>query len=485
MLVVYNTLTRRKETFKPMREGEVGMYVCGPTVYDSCHLGHARSVVAFDVIRRYLEYKGLRVRYIQNFTDIDDKMIKRAQERGVSVAQLAAKYIQEYFEDFDSLGVKRAAVFPRATEYITDMVEAIQKLTKKGFAYEANGSVYFRVAKSKDYGKLSGQKAEELHDTAEAEQAGEKESPQDFALWKAVKPGEPSWDSPWGKGRPGWHIECSVMSTKELGGPLDIHGGGMDLIFPHHVNEVAQAEAFLGKRFVQYWLHNGFLTVNREKMSKSLGNFFTIREITAKYSPEVVRLLLVSSHYRSPIDFSDQLLEEAKARLGRIHNSIELLQRHLKTGRDVESGASAKVGSADKELWSAVAELRQEFGDAMDDDFNTPVALASLNKFLSRANSLIVGPNSVSAGTLQEALTAVDTVGEVLGLYRQLMGLQAASTMAQGVAPALIELLIELRSDARKRKDFTAADRIRTRLRELGILLEDEAKGTTWKWAQQ
>lgn len=468
-----------------MREGEVSMYVCGPTVYDSCHLGHARSVVAFDVIRRYLEYKGLRVRYIQNFTDIDDKMIKRAQERGVTVAQLAAKYIREYFEDFDLLGVKRATVFPRATEYIPDMVEAIQKLVKKGFAYEANGSVYFRVAKSKDYGKLSGQKAEELHDEAEAEQVGGKESPQDFALWKAMKPGEPFWDSPWGKGRPGWHIECSVMSTKELGGPLDIHGGGMDLIFPHHVNEVAQAEALLGKRFVQYWLHNGFLTVNREKMSKSLANFFTIREVTAKYSPEVVRLFLISSHYRSPIDFSDQLLEEAKARLARIHNSIELLQRQLKTARAAETSATGRFSSADQELWSAVAQLRREFAEAMDDDFNTPVALAGLNKFLSRANSLIVGPNSASAGTLEETLAALDTMGEVLGLYRQLTGSQAAPTATQGAAPALIELLIELRNDARKRKDFAAADRIRTRLRELGILLEDEAKGTTWKWTQQ
>ena len=461
------------------------MYVCGPTVYDSCHLGHARSVVAFDVIRRYLEYKGLRVRYIQNFTDIDDKMIQRAQERGVTVAELAAKYIHEYFDDFDLLGVKRATAFPRATEYIPDMIEAIQKLVKKGFAYEANDSVYFRVGKSKDYGKLSGQKPDELHDEAEVAQAGEKESAQDFALWKAMKPGEPFWDSPWGKGRPGWHIECSVMSTKQLGGPLDIHGGGMDLIFPHHVNEIAQAEALLGKRFVQYWLHNGFLTVNKEKMSKSLGNFFTIREVTAKYNPEVVRLFLISSHYRSPIDFSDQQLEEAKARLARVHNTIELLQRQAKTARDAEAGTKVMVGSADQELWSAVAELRREFEEAMDDDFNTPVALASLNKFLSRANSLITTPTSAAAGTLEEALATLDAIGEVLGLYRQRMVPQAAPAGTQAVAQVLIELLIELRNDARKRKDFAAADRIRTRLRELGILLEDEAKGTTWKWTQQ
>jgi cysteinyl-tRNA synthetase len=484
MLVVYNTLTRRKEPFKPMHEGEVGMYVCGPTVYDSCHLGHARSVVAFDVIRRYLLHKGLRVRYIQNFTDIDDKMIKRAQERGVSVAELAAQYIREYFDDFDSMGVKRATVFPRATEYIPEMVDAIQQLVKKGFAYEAGGSVYFRVAKSKDYGKLSGQKADELHDEAEGEVAGEKESSQDFALWKAMKPGEPFWESPWGKGRPGWHIECSVMSTKLLGGPFDIHGGGMDLIFPHHVNEVAEAEALLGKRFVQYWLHNGFLTVNREKMSKSLGNFFTIREITAKYSPEVIRLFLVSSHYRSPIDFSDQQLEEAKARLARIHNTIGLLQRQLRSARDAEAGAKGRPASADAELLSAAAGLRQEFNQAMDDDFNTPVALASLNRFLSQANSLVAGAGGITAGALEESLAVLDTIGEVFGLYRQLMAPQATLATSATVAEALIELLIELRNNARQRKDFAAADRIRTRLRELGVLLEDEAKGTTWKWIQ-
>jgi cysteinyl-tRNA synthetase len=437
------------------------------------------------VIRRYLEYKGYRVSYIQNFTDIDDKMIQRAQERGVTVAQLAAKHIREYFEDFDLLGVRRATMFPRATEYIPDMIEAIQKLVGKGFAYAANGSVYFRVAKSKDYGKLSGRKPDELRDEAEVAQAGEKESPRDFALWKAMKPGEPFWNSPWGKGRPGWHIECSVMSTKQSGGPLDIHGGGMDLIFPHHVNEVAQAEALLGKRFVQYWLHNGFLTVNKEKMSKSLGNFFTIREVTAKYDPEVVRLFLISSHYRSPIDFSDQQLEEAKVRLTRIHNTIDLVQRQLRNARDAETSTKVMLGSADSELQAAVAGLRREFEESMDDDFNTPVAFASLSKFLSRANSLLTSPTSATAGMLEVVLATLEAVGEVLGLYRQRMARQAAPAATQAATQALIELLIELRNDARTRKDFAAADRIRARLRELGIILEDEVKGTTWKWAQQ
>jgi len=312
MLEVYNTLTRKKEPFKPLHEGEVRMYLCGPTVYDSSHLGHARSIVAFDVIRRYLEYKSFDVRFIQNFTDIDDKMISRANEQGVTTTELATKYIQEYFEDFDKLGVKRATAFPKATEHIEEMIAHIQKLIKKGYAYEANGSVYFRVSKFKKYGSLSRQEQDAKEpDEPEPSESGEKKHPDDFALWKAMKPGEPFWEAPWGKGRPGWHIECSVMSAKYLGEPIDIHGGGLDLVFPHHENEIAQSEALSGRPFVRYWMHNGFLTVNKEKMSKSLGNFFTIQEITAKYDPEVVRLFLISSQYRSPIDFSDAHLDEA------------------------------------------------------------------------------------------------------------------------------------------------------------------------------
>ncbi len=455
------------------------MYVCGPTVYDSSHLGHARSIVAFDVIRRYLEYKGYDMRFIQNFTDIDDKMIQRAQSQKTTTDKLATKYIQEYFEDFDRLSVKRATAYPKATEHIQEMIEYIQKLVKKGFAYEANGSVYFRVTKIKNYGKLSRQeRSEKVVEDQDAGVAEDKEHPKDFALWKKMKPGEPSWDSPWGKGRPGWHIECSVMSTKYLGDPIDIHGGGLDLVFPHHENEIAQSEALSGQPFVRYWMHNGFLTVNKEKMSKSLGNFFTIQEITKKYNPEVIRFFLISSQYRSPIDFSDAQLEEAKSRLSRIHNSIDILQRRLREARIAEVKNTVKPSSADVELWEALSTLEKEFEQAMDDDFNTPIALANLNKFLTKMNSVLSGGNSVTVGTLQKVFETLDAIGEVFGLYRERMKLEA---MDQGTINGLVEILIQLRNEARKLKDFKTADRIRDQLKELGILLEDEKSGTVWK----
>ena len=458
------------------------MYVCGPTVYDSSHLGHARSIVAFDVIRRYLEYKGFDVRFIQNFTDIDDKMIQRAAEAGVTVEELATKYIREYFDDFDKLGVKRATAFPKATEHIVDMVAYIQQLVDEGFAYEANGSVYFRVAKFKDYGKLSRQEqgGDEAADTDDAA-VSEKEHAADFALWKAMKPGEPSWDSPWGKGRPGWHIECSVMSSKYLGEPIDIHGGGLDLVFPHHENEIAQSEALSGKPFVRYWMHNGFLTVNKEKMSKSLGNFFTIQEITVRYEPEVVRLLLISSQYRSPIEFSDTQLDEAQARLARIHNAMDLLLRHLREAYSKEAQDPVQPSEADIALWEALTQLRSEFEAAMDDDFNTPVALASLNTFLTSLNSHLAGNKTITAGTLQKAVDFLDAIGEVLGLYRNRMARGSFGVEAQSRLEGLVQLLIEMRNDARKQKDFATADRIRNQLKTLGIVLEDEKNGTTWK----
>ncbi|MFW9831745.1 MAG: cysteine--tRNA ligase, partial [Candidatus Thorarchaeota archaeon] len=463
-----------------LHEGEVRMYVCGPTVYDSSHLGHARSIVAFDVIRRYLEYKGFDVQFIQNFTDIDDKMIQRAQEQGTSTSELAARYIQEYFEDFDRLGVKRASAFPKATGHVPEMVVHIQKLIEKGFAYESNGSVYFRVGKFKQYGKLSRQKKEDI-EAAESEEVEEKEQPDDFALWKAMKPGEPSWDSPWGKGRPGWHIECSVMSEKYLGVPIDIHGGGLDLVFPHHENEIAQSEALTSKPFVRYWLHNGFLTVNKEKMSKSLGNFFTIQEIIAKFDPEVIRLFLISSQYRSPIDFSDAQLEEAKARLARIHTSIDLLHRRLKESYEAEAKDPMKPSNADKELWEARKTLQSEFEQAMDDDFNTPTALASLSKFLSKMNGILASGQTVTAGTLQKTHETLDAFGEVFGLYRDRMASRVSETTDQSKLEGLVQILIQLREQARKQKDFETADRIREQLRELGIILEDEKTGTAWK----
>lgn len=483
MLEVYNTLARKKEPFKPLHEGEVRMYICGPTVYDSSHLGHARSIVAFDVIRRYLEYKGFDVRFIQNFTDIDDKMINRANEQGVTTTELATKYIQEYFEDFDKLGVKRATAFPKATEHIEEMIAHIQKLIKKGYAYEANGSVYFRVSKFKKYGSLSRQEqAAKESDESETGESGEKEHPDDFALWKAMKSGEPFWEAPWGKGRPGWHIECSVMSTKYLGEPIDIHGGGLDLVFPHHENEIAQSEALSGRPFVRYWMHNGFLTVNKEKMSKSLGNFFTIQEITAKYDPEVVRLFLISSQYRSPIDFSDAHLDEAKSRLARIHNAIDLLQRRLREAVLAEADNPAKPSKADAELWEGLKRLHTEFETAMDDDFNSPIALASLSKFLSLMNSILTGTQTITAGTLLKTREVLDAFGEVLGLYRDRMGGPTQVT-DEATLDGLVKLLIDLRAQARKNKDFKTADQIRAQLKDLGIILEDEKSGTVWKRA--
>lgn len=483
MLEVYNTLTRKKETFKPLHKGEVRMYVCGPTVYDSSHLGHARSIVAFDVIRRYLEYKGFDVRFIQNFTDIDDKMINRANEQGVTTTELATKYIQEYFEDFDKLGVKRATAFPKATEHIEEMIAHIQKLIKKGYAYVANGSVYFRVSKFKKYGSLSRQEqAAKEPDEPELSESREKEHPDDFALWKAMKPGEPFWEAPWGKGRPGWHIECSVMSTKYLGEPIDIHGGGLDLVFPHHENEIAQSEALSGRPFVRYWMHNGFLTVNKEKMSKSLGNFFTIQEITAKYDPEVVRLFLISSQYRSPIDFSDAHLDEAKSRLARIHNAIDLLQRRLREAVLAEADNPTKPSEADAELWEGLNTIHTEFDTAMDDDFSTPIALASLSKFLSLMNTILTGTQTITAGTLLKTHEVLDAIGEVLGLYRDRMGKPAEIT-DEATLDGLVKLLINLRMQARKNKDFNTADQIRAQLKALGIILEDEKSGTVWKRA--
>ncbi|MFX1299837.1 MAG: cysteine--tRNA ligase [Promethearchaeota archaeon] len=480
---VYNTLTRKKEPFKPLHEGEVRMYLCGPTVYDSSHLGHARSIVAFDVIRRYLEYKGFDVRFIQNFTDIDDKMINRANEQSVTTTELATKYIQEYFEDFDKLGVKRATAFPKATEHIEEMILHIQKLIKKSFAYEANGSVYFRVSKFKKYGSLSRQEqASKEPDEPEPSENGEKEHPDDFALWKAMKPGEPFWEAPWGKGRPGWHIECSVMSAKYLGEPIDIHGGGLDLVFPHHENEIAQSEALSGRPFVRYWLHNGFLTVNKEKMSKSLGNFFTIQEITAKYDPEVVRLFLISSQYRSPIDFSDAQLDEAKSRLARIHNAIDLIERRLQEAILAEADSPVKPSNADVELWEGLKTLHTEFETAMDDDFNTPIALASLSKFLSLMNTILTGTQTITAGTLLKTREVLDDLGEVLGLYRDRMRGPAQKT-DEAIVDGLVKLLINLRAQARKNKDFKTADQIRAQLKDLGIILEDEKSGTVWKRA--
>ena len=390
-LQVYNTLSGQKEPFVPLTPGKVAMYVCGVTVYDYCHIGHARSAMVFDVIRNYLEYKGYEVVFVKNFTDVDDKIIKRAQQEGLSTREIAEKYIQAHNEDMGRLGIRQADIEPKATEHIADMLHVVKTLVEKGVAYPVDGDVYFSVKKFPGYGKLSGRNVDDMRSGARIEIDERKQDPLDFALWKASKPGEPSWESPWGPGRPGWHIECSAMSSKYLGETFDIHGGGKDLIFPHHENEIAQSEAFSGKPFVKYWLHNGFLSINQEKMSKSLGNFFTIREVLEKFSPETIRLLMLSTHYRSPLDYSDKRLEESAAALKRFYNTfhdVHELQSFVQPGTVLTQIGVEKLTRV-AELSKQLEHLTQKFEDAMDDDFNTAAALGILFDMLKATNAAV------------------------------------------------------------------------------------------------
>ncbi len=468
VLFVHNTASGAKEEFVPLNKGRVGMYVCGPTVYDHSHVGHARSYVAFDIIRRYLEHKGFVVTYVQNFTDVDDKIIARAAEKGVPPLVLSEQFIQEYYSDMDALNIKRATVHPKASETIPDMIEAIRTLISKGFAYVVSGSVYFEVDKAKDrFGKLRHQSLDEMLDGARIEVDPGKRGPKDFALWKAAKPGEISWDSPWGKGRPGWHIECSTMSSKYLGTTIDIHGGGMDLIFPHHESEILQAECSTGQTFARYWLHNGFVRMNEEKMSKSLGNFFSIKDILKRYEPMVLRFFLAYTHYRSPIDFSDMALEEAKAAFGRLRNLHQLLSR------------TASDAPADGTVTSEASSIRKAFMEAMDDDFNTRVALTSLFRLDDHFKDLIKGVK-LNAGNAKHLLGLMDELSGVLGLvYTEPV---SSELLGGALTEGLVELLIELRAQARKAKDFKTSDLVRDRLKALGIVLEDGER-TTWKVA--
>ena len=448
---VFNTLSGRKEEFRP--EGEtVTMYVCGVTVYDDCHIGHAMSYVVFDVIRRYLEVKGYKVKYVQNFTDIDDKIINRAQQLGMPALELAEKYISEYFRDMDALNVKRADVYPRATEEIPKIIEVIQGLITKGYAYESGGSVYFRVRSFPDYGKLSHQSLDEMISRGSPEE-GEKESPLDFALWKAAKPGEPSWSSPWGEGRPGWHIECSAMALRYLGDSFDIHGGGQDLIFPHHENEITQAESFTGVApFARYWLHNGLLQMGEDKMSKSLGNLITVKEALERCSPDAVRLFILGSHYRSPLTYSEEALEASETGIERLRQAV----------RDrVETGREAVLGSEP---------FKRRFTESMDDDFNAAQAIAVLFELAREINRAREEELDVA-----EAQDTLAELARVLGF-----------TLEEPAKPPLdagpfIELLISVRNDLRQAKEWQLADKIRSQLVELGITLEDTSSGTDWK----
>ncbi len=489
MVKLYNTLTGKKEEFTPLMPGKVKMYACGVTVYDYSHLGHARGAVAFDVIQRYLRRKGFQVKYVRNFTDVDDKIINCAKEEGITAAEVAHKYIQAYQEDMARLGVGRADVEPRATEHIPEMIQVVKGLIEKGHAYVVDGDVYFRVASFKEYGKLSKRNLEDMKAGARVEVDERKEDPLDFALWKASKAGEPSWDSPWGPGRPGWHIECTAMGFKHLGETFDIHAGGKDLIFPHHENEIAQSEAYSGKPFVNYWLHNGFVNINQEKMSKSLGNFFTIREILDKYDAEIVRLFLLSTHYRSPIDFSDGNLKDARAGLDRFYTMKEGIKNFLAGKKKPSVRPEEVIESSDRVLYEKITNLSRTFEEAMDDDFNTALAVGHIydlvrdvNKFLSELDQK---REDAAYIILSSAGEAFDNVARTLGIFlRDPEGWFKEARLGErkvSLPAERIEELIHLRNEARARKDWAEADRIRKLLDDAGVALFDRSGGTVWK----
>lgn len=461
---VYNTLTRAKEEFVPLEEGKVKMYVCGPTVYNYIHIGNARPFIIFDTLRRYLEYRGYDVTYVQNFTDVDDKIINRSHEEGISPEEVAAKYIKEYFVDCDGLGIKRATVHPQVTDNIQQIIEFIKELEDKGYAYAVNGDVYFDTNKFEGYGKLSGQKQEDLEAGVRIEVNDQKRHPMDFVLWKAKKEGEPGWDSPWGEGRPGWHIECSVMSKRYLGETIDIHAGGQDLTFPHHENEIAQSEARSGKTFSKYWMHNGYININDEKMSKSKGNFFTVRDISKLYDLEIVRFFMLSAHYRNPVNFSDEMLNQAKAGLERLYNTKEKLEFTL--SNLVESPLTEKEIELVKELDN----FRQKFIDAMDDDVNTADAVSVIFELAKLINS-----NVDENSSLEFAKKCLDEFNELTGV------LNIVNKKKDTVLDKDIEELIQKRTDAKKNKEFQLADDIRQQLLDMGIVLEDTRQGVKWK----
>ncbi|NTU43114.1 MAG: cysteine--tRNA ligase [Nitrospirales bacterium] len=482
---IFNTMSGRKEDFVPLREGRVGIYACGVTVYDYCHIGHARSAVVFDVIRRYLGHKGLAVTYVRNFTDIDDKIIRRAREEGSQWDAVAGKYIDEYYRDMDRLGVSRADVEPKATDHIKEMIDVIAKLIATGFAYEVpengNNSVYFSVKSFAEYGKLSKKEQKELMAGARVDVDERKRSPMDFALWKASKEGEPWWESPWGKGRPGWHIECTAMAIKHLGESIDIHGGGADLIFPHHENEIAQSEAFTGKPFAKYWVHNGFITIDKEKMSKSLGNFFTIREILDIYDPEVVRLFILSSHYRSPIEFSHEQLRDAESSLDRCYSTIARMEDFLGIPPDPQ-----KKTVPTAEFEDVVSRFMGRFDEALDDDFNTALALGHTFELIREVNRFLdLRPwGDAALAVVRSAREILATVGGILNLLQR-TPVQWNSDLLKAKKIALseeeISAMIEGRRTARQNKDWEKADAIRKELEDKGILLEDKRDGTGWK----
>ncbi len=477
-LRVYNTMSGKKEEFQPLTPGKVGMYVCGVTVYDYCHIGHARANIVFDIIYRYLKFSGFDTTYVRNYTDVDDKIINRANERGIPSKELAEDFIRAFDEDMAALGLAKPTHEPRATEYIDKIIEICRILIDKGLAYASAGDVYYRVDKFDRYLQLSKRNMEEMQAGARITTGEQKENPMDFALWKAAKPNEPLWESPWGAGRPGWHIECSAMSSSLLGDSFDIHGGGRDLIFPHHENEIAQSEGASGKPFAKYWLHNGFVNVNQEKMSKSLGNFFTIRDILQTYDPEVVRFFILTAHYRSPIDFSDQNLADSQTGLSRFYEALQLAEDAV--DGITETGIKSSLG----------AELETRFREAMDDDFNSALAIAHLFEGVRNMNRLCATKKFRKKADLvaqvRDLRATVLRLGEVLGLYNSnpaqwLEKLKFTGLAKLEISAEEIEAQIEARKQARTDKDFARSDEIRDALIERGIELLDSQQGTTWK----
>ena len=474
---VFNTLTRKKEEFVPLHPGKVGIYVCGVTPYNHPHIGNARPFVVWDTIHRFLEHEGYDVTHVQNFTDVDDKIIKAANKEGVTWDVIANRYIKAYFDVMDKLHVRRCHVYPRVSEHIPDIIATVQKLIDNGYGYVVDGDVYYRVEKFSHYGELSGRSLDDMMAGARVEVDERKENPMDFALWKSAKPGEPYWESPWGKGRPGWHIECSTMSTKYLGNSFDMHGGGSDLIFPHHENEIAQSEGATSVHpFVRYWVHNGFITINEEKMSKSLGNFFTVAEILEKYEPEVLRLFILNTHYRSPLDFSDARLEEAKRSLERLRTAQQNLLEIMKVitvGPDAESMA----------LRQKVADLREAFLEAMRDDFNTSLAISYLFALAREINvyhqAIMNGSRKPDGKLMDQIIKTWKEMKSVIGILED----EPARSGEQGTEEddSAIEAKIAERQEARKKKDFARADAIRDELARQGIILEDTPQGVRWK----
>ena len=465
-MVLYNDLTRTKEPFVPVHEGHVGFYSCGPTVYDFFHIGNARPFIVFDTLRRYFEYSGYEVTFVQNFTDIDDKMINRANQEGITVSELADRFIAEYYRDADALGVRRPTHAPKATEHMAEIIDLVSTLIEKGHAYEVDGDVFFDVASFPAYGVLAKQSLEDLQSAARTDVNEQKRNPLDFALWKSKKEGEPSWPSPWGDGRPGWHIECSAMSMKYLGSTLDIHSGGTDLTFPHHENEIAQAEAATGKTFAKYWIHNGYLLIDKEKMSKSLGNFLTARAALEKFPPRAIRFFMLSAHYRSPINFSEESLVQAESAVERLDNCWSDLQHAKKNRGDKEGGSG--------ELAALLDGLENRFREAMDDDFNTAAALGIIFEGVKGINTFLKESTNPDAPSLERAEQFLRTVDSILGI----IGIEEGE--AHGDEDE-IENLMKERETARRERNFSRSDEIRDSLAARGILLEDTPQGTKWK----